>query len=205
MSCPAPIWLASTSPRRRQLLDEAGIAVQVHPPDIDDGTLTPGRVSPPHWVMSLAYLKARRVAELLSQTEAPPTERLVLAADTICVDGDVLMGQPRDAAHARSMLHALRDHNHHTLSGVCLLTLDHQGHCTSRVLFFDAAQVRIGALSDDAIETYLASEQWRGKAGGYNLADRINAGWPIECIGDPTTVMGLPMRRLQPLLSRTTP
>jgi septum formation protein len=53
-----------------------------------------------------------------------------------------------------------------------------------------------GDVDDDAIDEYVASGQWRGKAGGYNLEERLEAGWPIECEGDPTTVMGLPMRRL---------
>ena len=50
------------------------------------------------------------------------------------------------------------------------------------------------------IYSYVAGGEWRGKAGAYNLSERIQAGWPIECKGDPTTVMGLPMRKLSRLL-----
>ena len=49
-----------------------------------------------------------------------------------------------------------------------------------------------GSVSDEAIESYLQSDGWQGRAGGYNLADRINDGWDIACEGDPATVMGLP-------------
>jgi predicted house-cleaning NTP pyrophosphatase (Maf/HAM1 superfamily) len=56
--------------------------------------------------------------------------------------------------------------------------------------------VRVGHIPDLEIEWYLASGQWRGKAGAYNLSERLTAGWPIEYDGDPGTIMGLPMRKL---------
>jgi predicted house-cleaning NTP pyrophosphatase (Maf/HAM1 superfamily) len=59
----------------------------------------------------------------------------------------------------------------------------------------------IGELQEEQIQEYVASGAWRGKSGGYNLADRIEAGWPIECEGDPATVMGLPMVKLVPQLN----
>ena len=66
----------------------------------------------------------------------------------------------------------------------------------------DVARVWIGDVSRTTLEEYLSSGEWRGKAGGYNLLDRLAAGWPIRVIGDTTTVMGLPMvqlnRQLQP-------
>ena len=68
------------------------------------------------------------------------------------------------------------------------------------MLFEDSTLLRMGTPSDEDIEAYLASGSWEGKAGGYNLSERIEAGWPIEFEGDPTTVMGLPMQRLVPLL-----
>jgi len=71
-----------------------------------------------------------------------------------------------------------------------------------RWLVADRAVVRVGPISDEQIEAYVASGEWRGKAGAYNLSERIEAGWPIECLGDPTTVMGLPMRRLPEWLKR---
>ena len=67
--------------------------------------------------------------------------------------------------------------------------------------FADTATVRFGGLTDEQLTDYLAKGDWRGKAGGYNLFDRQSAGWPITVQGDPTTVVGLPMRRLMPLLA----
>jgi predicted house-cleaning NTP pyrophosphatase (Maf/HAM1 superfamily) len=54
----------------------------------------------------------------------------------------------------------------------------------------------MGRLDETTLETYLAGAHWQGKAGGYNLLDRMNAGWPLTYEGDPTTIMGLPMNRL---------
>jgi septum formation protein len=69
-------------------------------------------------------------------------------------------------------------------------------------VFRDFAIVTLGDLSDEDIERYLAGEEWRGKAGAYNFSERLNAGWPITCTGDETTVMGLPMNALLRRLRR---
>ena len=193
-----PIVLASRSPRRRQLLQEAGIRVHVLPPSVDDGELTPQGQTPEQWVLELALLKALDVVKQVSSDKELKTGT-VLAADTVCVHQGEILGQPTDAAHAQAMLSALRDSTHRTISGVCLVRLADG----ERMLFVDEAEVSIGKLSDAEIRKYVQSGQWQGKAGGYNLAERIDAGWPIRCEGDPTTVMGLPMQRLRSLLNGT--
>ncbi len=202
-----PIWLASRSPRRKQLMMEAGFDVQVMPADIDDGRLRHGEVPPEWWVMALAYLKARRVRDMLHAAN-PKASGLVLGADTVCAIGREALGQPCDADDARRMLRLMRGREHRTLTGVCLLRLSDAGpprfsrESRWRLLVFDAAIVCIGEISDGQIETYIESGSWQGKAGAYNLAERIDAGWPIACMGDPTTVMGLPMQRLGGWLAR---
>ncbi len=193
-----PIVLASRSPRRRQLLEEAGIRVHVLPPRLDDGELTPQGQTPEQWVLELALLKALDVVKQVSSDKELKTGT-VLAADTVCVHQGEILGQPADAAHAEAMLSALRDSAHRTISGVCLVRLADG----ERMLFVDEAEVYIGKLSDAEIREYVESGQWQGKAGGYNLTERIDAGWPIRCEGDPATVMGLPMQRLRSLLNGT--
>ncbi len=186
------------------MLDEAGVRVHVRPAEIDDGLLTPGAARPEHWVMALAYLKARWVADRVSEDEqgcrTGPTSigRFVLGADTVCVHRGEILGQPATAEQAGAMIRALRGEAHITMTGVCAIAIDDQ----TRRLFFDTAVVTYGQVSDDEIDRYLASQNWRGKAGAYNLQERVDAGWPIECQGDPATVMGLPMRRMEPFLAR---
>jgi len=182
--------LASRSPRRRQLLDEAGVAHEARPADLDDGDLTDAGSDPTHWVAALAYLKARRVRD-----DAP--DRFVLGADTVVVKDGAVIGQPRDAAHAREIVRLLRDGEHTVATGVALLRPG-----APRLLFVDVARVRVGAVPDREIDAYLATGDWRGKAGAYNLSERQDAGWPLVCEGDPATVMGLPIRRLGPLLAK---
>lgn len=190
-----PIWLASRSPRRMSLLEAAGVHPRVEPTELDESSLRPGSVLPELWVMALAYLKGRSVADRL-RGESPRSRGTVLAADTLCVHRDRLLGQPRSEAEARRMLRLLQDDVHRTVTGVCLIDLA----SGRRRLFFDRATVHIGAVHDEQMESYVGSGAWRGKAGGYNLQDRLADDWPIECQGDPTTVMGLPMQRLEPLL-----
>ncbi|MCC6678473.1 MAG: septum formation protein Maf [Phycisphaerales bacterium] len=195
------IHLASRSPRRQQLLREHGLEFEARHPGFEDSDLQPGRVTPPQWVAALAYLKAAAGLAQLPATardEAPP---IVLGADTACVQGDRLIGTPRNADEAREMIRALRDGAHDVITGVALI----EPASGRRLLFADTARVEVGHLSDAQIEEYILSGDWRGKAGAYNLSERLAAGWPIRYTGDPATVMGLPVRRLLRLLDRWPP
>jgi len=159
---------------------------------VDDGQLAfAGGVSPPAWVAALAWLKARAGAD------RTPGGSVVLGADTICVVDDRLLGQPADEDEARRMIRAMEDREHDVVTGVAMCSTE-QGE---RLIFVDRARVRVGRIGEDAISAYVASGSWRGKAGAYNLEERMEAGWPLTCLGDPTTVMGLPMRKLAALLS----
>jgi septum formation protein len=184
------LWLASTSPRRHQLLREAGVPFEVIAPLIDDGLLDPRAVDPRAWVMALAWLKARDVAQRLWADGV--RDGLVMAADTVCAHAGGILGQPADIEAARAMLQRMRNGAHTTISGVAVLSL-WDGR---RLITRDATTVTMGDIGDAEIDRYLAGGTWRGKAGAYNLAERLDDGWPITCIGDPTTVMGLPMQRL---------
>lgn len=187
------VILGSASPRRRLLLEEAGWRVEQRPPAIDDGRLEIDAGTPEATVAALAWFKAAQIA--------PPEEPgiAVIAADTVCAVGDRILGKPRDLDDASAMLRLLAGGRHRTLTGVCVLD-----RTARRRMFVDASIVTFGDLEDAEIDAYLATDAWTDKAGGYNLADRIAAGWPIECEGDPTTVMGLPMRRLVPMLEAMT-
>lgn len=182
--------LGSTSPRRLQLLQAAGWQVVVQPPHVDDGQLDPRGADPSHWTMALAWLKARSVAGVFETEPSMP----IVTADTVCVIDGRVIGQPADVEDARAMLIAMRNRAHRVLTGLCVLWRG-QRHLT-----VDESTVHFGALSDQACESYLQTDLWRGKAGAYNLGDRVKAGWPLQCDGDPTTVMGMPMMKLTEVL-----
>jgi nucleoside triphosphate pyrophosphatase len=196
------LFLASRSPRRRQLLQEHGYDVRLLESGLDDGLLRCGLVEPAQWVAALAYLKAEaglRAVQRHSPCLAPaasddPAKRhaVILGADTAVVAADRIIGQPRDADDARRILETLSDGPHEVVTGVALLDLEG----TRRTFFHDTASVEVGRLSEEAIQSYLETGLWQGKAGAYNLRERLEAGWPIRYEGDPTTIMGLPMDRL---------
>ncbi len=183
------VLLGSASPRRRRLLESAGWRVEQVAPAIDDGVIRLSPSSPARTVEALAWFKSAQISRVDGAHVAS------IAADTVCVVGDAIAGKPGDRSDARGMITRMLGRRHRTITGVCI-----RNRAGRRLLFSDAAEVRMGDLGTDRIEAYLDSGEWAGKAGGYNLEDRIADGWPIECDGDPSTVMGLPIRRLIPLL-----
>ena len=197
------VLLASRSPRRRALLTEYGVPHDTEHPGFDDAILTPTGVSAEQWVASLAYLKAAAGAAIVRSRGGSAV--LVLGADTTCEKNGKLLGTPGDAAEARAMLRELVNGEHRVLTGVALVESHDTSREPQRHVFVDTAWVRLGALSDDQIEEYVDSEGWRDKAGAYNLAERLEAGWPMEYTGDPTTIMGLPMGKLVAALERLSP
>ncbi|MFM7052944.1 MAG: Maf family protein [Planctomycetota bacterium] len=189
----ARLVLASGSPRRRELLAEAGFVAEIEPADIDDAALSVGAVDASDMASALAHFKARRVAERRSARGAPAA--WVLAADTVCeLDGEVL-GKPRDAEHARAMIRSLCGRGHGVVTGWALVGPD-----GSVRVGRDVAWIEIGELPAGELERFVAEGAWRGKAGGYNLPEVVARGWPVRCEGDPQTVVGLPVARLAPLL-----
>jgi len=189
----APLYLASRSPRRKKLPDEAGIDVRIIETGVDDGLLDPGDVSIEQWTLALAYFKAKAGAIRL---EADGNAGVVLGADTLVEYHGEIIGQPRDRSHAREILNQLENDVHHVITGVAMVDLQ-----TGRRSFLcDTARVNVGEIDVEEIDEYLRTDQWKGKAGAYNLEDRIDAGWPIQYEGDPGTIMGLPVKRLIPHL-----
>ncbi|MFK7790335.1 MAG: nucleoside triphosphate pyrophosphatase [Phycisphaeraceae bacterium] len=191
-----PLILASQSPRRAELLREARIDFEQRSPPFADPDQPPAHLRGDEaeaYAASLAAQKARSLAAVLTGSA------VILAADTICVDDHgELVGKPRDRAHAWEMLRSFIETEHRVLTGVSLLRVGSDEQAIES--FADVAVVRFGSVGEFELDAYLDTDDWQGKAGGYNLFDRQAAGWPIEVEGDPTTVVGLPMRRLVPML-----
>ncbi len=198
------IVLASSSPRRREMLTSAGIEHRVRPAEIDDGELEPGEsTSADQWVVALAYLKAISSSRLLQNDEASEqlgdqlgdqsdAQIVIIGADTVCVHDGQIIGQPRDRDHAREIIKTMSGTTHEVLTGVAIL----EPKGDRRELFVDRSVVTVGEIPEDQIELYLDSMLWQGKAGAYNISERLAAGWPIEFTGDENSIVGLPLSRV---------
>ena len=162
-------------------------------PGFEDGALAPGaHTSPSQWVCALAYLKAWAKAQ-----ETP--DATVIGADTVCVLDGQVVGTPTDAWEAEQMLRSFVGREHDVITGVAIISRG--ADRTHRRIFHERATVRWGMIPDEVIASYVATGEWQGKAGGYNLRDRTGAGWPITYSGDPHTIMGLPVEALRRHLS----
>jgi len=183
--------LASGSPRRRAMLEDAGVPFMVRPASIDDGELDPPPgADPASWVMALAHLKARSSLDACAHELGQ--DAVVLGADTVCVRSGRVIGQPRSGDDAREIIRAMRDATHEVLTGVAILGSRER----VRDLFVDRSVVTLGAIHDDEIDRYINTGAWEGKAGAYNIGERLSAGWPIEFVGSADSIAGLPLARV---------
>lgn len=187
MAKPLPqLILASKSPRRRELLRQAGYRFQVIPPADVDETERPGE-SPEALVARLARQKAADVARRIDRG-------LVLGCDTTVECDGRILGKPSDREHAREILLALSGREHRVLSGLCLWPVP------SAQPVVRAAQtlLRMDPLSPEQLDEYLAGGQWEGKAGAFGYQDRL--GWVHVVEGSTSNVVGLPLELLAEML-----
>jgi septum formation protein len=179
--------LASGSPRRRHLLTELGLELEVRPQDLDESTL-PG-ADPAAYVQRLAEAKAR--------ADCRPGE-LVLGADTTVVLDGVILGKPRHAEEAREMLTALTGRRHEVLSGVALARrVDGAVECVSLV---ERSEVEI-AMTPRELDWYVASGDWIDKAGAYAIQG-LGSLFVPDSYGSHSNVVGLPLGVLRDLFER---
>jgi septum formation protein len=176
--------LASRSPQRRAILEQIGVSFTVVPADVDELASGP----PEEVVLENAYRKAARVAAA-GDTGALP----VLGVDTIVSLGATIFGQPRDAEHAAQMLEALAGREHRVLSGLCVI----EGERVTRAAA--VTTVQFAAIGEARLRWYLATGEWRGRAGGYAIQ---GAGAVlVEAVhGDYLNVVGLPVTTLLEIL-----
>lgn len=184
--------LASGSPRRLDLLAQAGITPdRLLPMDLDE---TPRRAEHPR---SLARRLAQDKAEAAFQvvrTDPAWAGSYILAADTVVAVGRRILGKPEYLEEASSSLHLLSGRSHWVYTGICLIT----PQSTTRIKVIET-KVRFKRLSNIELKSYLASGEWRGKAGGYGIQGF--AGTFIQKLtGSYTGVVGLPLAETVQLL-----
>jgi septum formation protein len=171
--------LASASPRRRELLAQAGVTPDlIEPCDLDE---TPESGEAPRRLAArLALAKARAAA-------ATHADAFVLAADTVVALGRRVMGKPNDEVHARDMLERLSGRGHHVITGVAVRGPD--GREAARLA---EARVRFKRFDREDLLALLGSGEWRGVAGGYRIQGRAGA-CVMDLVGSYTAVVGLPL------------
>ena len=181
------IILASSSPRRKELLTTAGVEFEIHVRDVDE-TITEGTL-PEEAAKKTAVKKAAAVAEDYADC-------VVIGADTIVVANGKILGKPKDEADAKAMLSMLSGIEHEVITGVCIIR---DGKPET---FAQISKVKFYDLTDEEISAYVATKEPMDKAGAYGiqglgcrLVERIE--------GDYFNIVGLPVaevvRRLRSL------
>ena len=182
------IYLASQSPRRRQLLEQLGVRLSLLLPDDSDAAEALEAVrageAPATYVRRVTRLKLDDAVLRLAEQARPGAP--VLCADTTVALGRAILGKPRDAQDAADMLRQLSGDTHRVLTAVAVQQGDWRGEAMSE------SRVRFATLRDDDIKAYVASGEWQGKAGAYAIQGRAAAF--IEHIsGSYSGIMGLPL------------
>jgi septum formation protein len=175
-----PLILASASPRRRELLAQAGFTFEVITADVPE-IRKPGE-DPIRFVTRLAREKAEAV---LAREDIPPNA-LILGADTIVLLDEEVLGKPQDAPDAARMLRLLSGRTHQVITGVCLA----KGKERQRAA--EVTFVRFITLSDEEIEAYVATGEPLDKAGAYAIQGRAGR-WVPRIHGCYFNVVGLPL------------
>ncbi|PIW27336.1 MAG: septum formation inhibitor Maf [Rhodobacterales bacterium CG15_BIG_FIL_POST_REV_8_21_14_020_59_13] len=184
MNEPLRLVLASASPRRLELLRRIGVEPdEVRPADIDESEI-PGETP-------------RQLAERLARSKAAAIEAsdaIVLGSDTVVSVGRRILPKTEDEKDARKCLALLSGRGHRVWTGVALTAPD--GRMASRLV---ETRVTFKRLSDDEINAYIASGEWKGKAGGYGIQGMAEA-FVMRLAGSYSGVMGLPLYETANLL-----
>jgi len=184
---PLPLILASSSPRRRQLLAAARYEFTVVPPHESAECGICSRETPPELVARLAFQKA---ADVAGRTD----RGLVIGCDTVAECLGQILGKPANREHARQMLDLLRGREHHVYSGLCLWQRPEDTHFVE----VDVTRLIMDPISDEQLDAYLATGDWEGKAGAFGYQDGLD--WVHIVEGSESNVVGLPMERLRSML-----
>ncbi|MCG8548801.1 MAG: Maf family protein [Desulfobacterales bacterium] len=177
------IILASGSPRRKELMAQAGIIFKIHVADIDESKIDPG-MDPEKYVCLLSKIKAEAVA-------ANYPDAWTIGADTIVAVDDTILGKPDGFRQAVAMLSRLNNREHNVFTAFTITRPNSDDMVTTAV----NTRVRFKQLSGDEINWYAATQEPYDKAGGYGIQG-IGAFLVQEICGSYTNVVGLPVCEL---------
>jgi septum formation protein len=188
-----PLYLASQSPRRLQLLTQLGLTPVLMPAHEDAEALEvvlPGE-APRTYVQRVTALKLEASLQRMRQLDLPPG--VVLCADTTVAQGRQILGKPDHAAHALAMLQSLQGGTHRVLTCVAVGTLRRQAQC------LNISMVSMASVSTARLRAYVASGEPMGKAGAYAIQGQA-AGFIERIQGSHSGIMGLPLYETAGLL-----
>jgi len=193
MTVPQKLVLASASPRRIELLQQAGIEPdRLLPAELDE---TPLRAEHPRSLAKrLSRSKAETALEMLKK-EGAPTDAFILAADTVVSVGRRILPKAEVSDQAAYCLRLLSGRSHRVYTGVCMI--NPAGKVRQRLV---ETRVRFKRLSSEELEAYLASGEWRGKAGGYAVQG-LAGSFVVKIVGSYTNIVGLPLQETIGLLA----
>ncbi len=185
-----PLILASSSPRRQQLLREAGYEFTVLPPTPEAETPHEGNEAAAMLVARLAWQKG---ADVAGRVESG----IVIACDTVAECGNKILGKPHDLDHARRMLQFLSGRVHKVFSGLCVWPVPGEPE-----IVVECTVLRMDQLPAEDLEIYLETRAWEGKAGAFGYQD--GPPWLHVMQGSESNVVGLPLEALKKLLKKHT-
>lgn len=203
--------LGSRSPRRRQLLMDAGYRFAILPSQ--DGIEEKAEskllnADPTQLVSELAYLKAQNVVEQIKTSsiarkeidaqfhlEKETTPFVIVSCDSIAVCQSSILGKPNDRADAERMLRMLSGTTHEVRTGLCLWRIDPTGTLSDKIIRrVETSVLKMEPLSEEQLQYYLASGLWKGKAGAFGYQDGND--WLNLISGTASNVVGLPVEAL---------
>ncbi len=192
-----PIILASSSPRRKDILSQMRIQYTCISPDIHEHSI---HKDPVAFCSDIAAQKASAVQQYIQNNTVKNAQQLqkyryILSADTIVYCNTSLLQKPATVQEAKEMLSMLSDTQHTVYSALCLLDM----HNHSRAVHCASAKVQFAPITPQERDTYLASNEWQGVAGGYRIQG-LGACFITSIEGEYSTVQGLPIRLLYDIL-----
>ena len=186
------IILASASPRRREIMEQAGYSFEIlvsHKEEIYHG------IEPNEIVKELSLLKAEDIAEQIEQKNV-----IIIGADTVVAHRGKILGKPKNEEDAYAMLQGIQGEVHHVYTGVTILAFDEEGRKT---LVNDAVgtKVYVDSMTEEEIRTYLLTGEYKDKAGSYAIQGKF-APYIAKIEGDYYNVVGLPISFIRKALQK---
>ena len=186
-----PLILASGSPRRKQLMRDAGYQFEVVSPPIHEPAYpSQGHLTAAVWAEALSYFKARAVA--IKHPSA-----IIIAADTVVVHDEHIIGKPIDEADARRILSTMFGGHNAVITGLTVLCPAEK----KRIITHNSTVIIMRDMTETELEEYIASGAWRDKAGAYALQEGGDK-FVRSMHGSESNVVGLPMELLQKVIGQ---